>query len=68
MVNAALLRGKIVSNGFTQRTLAQKMGMSENSLCAKITGKSEFDLSQVMRLCDLLKIVSPEEKCQIFLN
>lgn len=68
MVNTALLKGKIVANGFTQRTLSEKMKISENNLSAKINGKSEFDLSQVMALCEILCINDPKEKCDIFLS
>lgn len=67
MVNTMLLKGKIVANGLTQRVLAEKMKISENNLSAKITGKSEFDLSQVMMLCEILNINDPDEKCKIFL-
>jgi len=67
VINSSLLKGKIVANNYTQKTLAEKMNISENSLNAKINGKADFDLSQVILLCELLGINSPDEKCQIFL-
>lgn len=67
MVNANLLRGKIVSKGYTQKDLALALGMSENTLTAKINGSSSFTLKEVTALCDLLEIMDSQEKCDIFL-
>ena len=68
LVNANLLRGKMVSNGYTQDSLARKMKISKNTLSAKINGKSQFDLEEVLLLCELLSITSNDEKCNIFLS
>ena len=67
MVNANLLRGKIVSSGFTQKDVAAALGMSENTLTAKINGTSSFTLKEVFALCGLLRITESQEKCDIFL-
>lgn len=66
MVNTNLLKGKIVATGITQRKLADSVGMSVNSLNAKINGRKIFDADEVIRICDVLKITSPIEKCEIF--
>ena len=68
MVNSNLLRGKIMSMGYTQDSIAQKMKISANTLSAKINGKSEFDLGQVEMLCDMLHIDSADEIKDIFLS
>ncbi len=67
MVNANLLRGKIVSRGYTQKEVAAAIGMSENTLTAKINGSSSFTLREVFALCGLLHITENQEKCEIFL-
>lgn len=67
MVNSNLLRGKIVANGMSQKELAIKMRMSENTLSSKIRGTSMFTIDEVERICDLLHIQNPIEKCEIFL-
>ena len=67
MVNKNKLRGAIISAGFTQKELAEKLGMSENSFCSKMTGKSCFDVVQAYAICDILKITDNDEKVAIFL-
>lgn len=67
MVNTNLLKGKIVAKGYTQTQVAEKMHISVNSLSAKINGKKAFTLPEVARLCEILGITDPKEKCEIFL-
>lgn len=68
MVDTNLLKGKIVAAGYTQQKLAAEAGMSTNSLNAKINGRKTFDADEVIRLCSLLGIINPQEKCEIFLR
>lgn len=63
-----VLKGKIVSAGYTQRTLAPLLNMSENTLSKKVNGQTPFDTDDVVRLCELLNIVDNEEKAYIFLQ
>jgi transcriptional regulator with XRE-family HTH domain len=67
MINGNLLKGRIVSAGMSQKDLATILGMSENTLSAKIRGASSFTVDEVERCCDVLHIVEPLEKCEIFL-
>lgn len=67
MVNTNLLKGKFVSKGYTQALLAKEMNISVNSLSAKINGKTAFTLPEVAKLCEILGIDDPKEKCEIFL-
>lgn len=67
MINSQLLKGRIVAAGYTQKTLAKEMNMSENSMSSKINGESSFTLKEVWRLCELLHISAVREKCEIFL-
>lgn len=68
LINTNLLKGKILSAGFTQQTLAPLVKMSVNSLNAKINGRKVFDTDEVERICDILNITDPVEKCHIFLS
>lgn len=68
MVNANLLKGKIVAAGHNQQSLAPKVGMSVNSLNAKINGRKKFDTEEVGKICKALGITDPREKCDIFLS
>ena len=63
-----ILKGKIVSAGYTQKTLAPLMHMSKNTLSKKLNGTAQFTTEQVIRLCDLLQIVDDQEKAYIFLQ
>lgn len=62
------LKCKIMEAGFTQRSLAKELGMSKNTLNSKVNGKTPFNTVEIRRLCDLLNIVSGEEKASIFLQ
>ena len=68
MVNTNLLKGAIASAGHTQRSLAPIVKMSENSLNAKINGRNDFNLSEVIALCEALSITEPAKKVEIFLS
>jgi len=68
MVNTLLLKGKIVSAGFTQRALAAKMGLSKNTLNAKVNSRSDICSNEIMELCGILGITKDEEKAEIFLS
>lgn len=67
-MNSNMLKGRIVSAGYTQRSLAKKIGMSKNTLNAKVLGKSAFNTDEILTICDLLSIDSDMEKAQIFLS
>lgn len=64
MVNTKLLKGEIVKSGLKQSEIAKKIGLSSQSLSAKLHNKSEFKLNEVIDLCQVLNIKA--EKEQIF--
>lgn len=68
MVNTNMLKGKIVSCGFTQKTLAKSLGMGINTINAKVNGRREFTVSEANLVCEVLKIEDSTEKCLIFLQ
>lgn len=72
MVDINLLRSIMVRMGYTQKTLATEMTArgvktSENTLSAKMTGRSQFDCDDADVICDILEVESPSEKAHIFL-
>ena len=66
MVDKNLLKGKIVSSGYTQESAAKLMGISKNTLCAKINGHQRFYSDEVLRLCKILGIDTADELAKIF--
>lgn len=58
-MNANLIRGKIVECGLTQQKLAEKTGISTNSLSRKLSGKRDFRLEEVKKICSVLNIENP---------
>lgn len=68
MVDKNKLMGYIVSNGFTQRSLAKSINVSKNTLNAKINGHSAFDTILIDKICAKLHITDDCEKAKIFLG
>ncbi len=66
-MQANLLRAKMAEAGYSQRMLAKAMDISENTLSNKMTGKCPFDVEEAIKICDVLKIESNEDKANIFL-
>lgn len=60
-MNANKLRAKMKENGMSQNSVAEKIGISSNSLSRKLLGKREFTLSEVTALCQVLSIENPQE-------
>lgn len=56
-----LLKAKITEMGETQKSVAEAIGISENSLSRKINGSREFRLSEVFNLCNFLRIENPKD-------
>lgn len=67
MLDKNLLRGAIARAGMTQERLAEAIGISSNTLSAKLLGKSFFDTEEIDRICEVLSIVDDNEKVAIFL-
>ncbi|QUA53762.1 hypothetical protein [Aristaeella lactis] len=58
MINANLIRAKIVENGMTQQQVAKEIGMTAKTFCDKMkTGK--FGLDEADKMIKLLKIEEP---------
>lgn len=67
MVDTRRIKSLMVARGYTQRSLAQKIGKNKNTLNAKLNGNGNFDTEEIIGICDALGIVDPVDKCAIFL-
>ena len=67
MINTNLLKGKIMAAGYTQESLAREMGISKNTMSAKVNGKSLY-VDEAEKMCYILGINEPYERAQIFLG
>ena len=67
MVAKNKLAGAIASKGLTQKKLAEMIGVSKNTISAKMNNKSSFDTDEIERICRVLGIKDVMEKANIFL-
>lgn len=72
MVNAKKLKARMIISGHTQKSLVAELEsigvhMSENTLSAKMRGKSQFFVDEAVAICDILQITNGAEKAEIFL-
>lgn len=68
MANMRKLKGIMAEAGFTQRALSKEIGMGFTTFNSKINEKSSFNVDEAQKICDVLGIVDPSVKCQIFLR
>jgi DNA-binding Xre family transcriptional regulator len=52
----ALLIGRLAENSITQEELSKKIGMAPSTLNLKLSGKSEFTVKEINKICNELKI------------
>ena len=72
MVNANKLRSRMVLAGYTQKTLVDELRskgftMTENTLSAKMNGRSQFYVEDAQAICEILGIDNPDDRVDIFL-
>lgn len=67
-MDTAKLKGRIMAAGYTQKTLAEVLKMNLNTLNRKINGRSQWNLKEIARLCEVLGIADDGEKIEIFLD
>lgn len=66
MTNTVLLEEKITESGLKKSYIAKAIGLTPYGLTLKIRNKNEFKASEIDKICILLGIDSPEERCDIF--
>ena len=60
MINANLIRAKIVEQGMTQAQVAEKIGMSPKTFSIKMNN-GKFGLDEAEKMIKLLNIERPEK-------
>lgn len=73
MVNVNKLRARMVLKGHTQKSLVKEMNKrgvktSENTLSAKMNGRSQFDCVDADVICDILEVHDSATRAEIFLS
>ena len=68
MVDTNKLKGAMVRAGFSQISLAKRLGMSKNTLNAKLNGKAKISTDEAKFMCEVLGIETEKEKIEIFLT
>ena len=54
------LRGRIVEKFGSQRAFAKKIGLSEQSVTAKLSGRTDFSTNEILEWCNKLGIEQTE--------
>lgn len=67
MTNSNLLRQKIQESGRIMKFIAEKMGISRETLYKKIDNITEFKASEIVKITDILEL-SDQERNDIFFN
>ncbi len=62
----AKLRGRIVEKFGSQSAFAAAMGWREALLSAKLNGKSKWEFTEVMKVCEMLEIPLDEAHLYFF--
>ena len=65
MFNANKLRAKIVENGYTSDRLAPLLGISKQSMSAKMNGHRDFNAREIQAIKETLNL-NQVELCDIF--
>lgn len=68
MVNTAKLKARMMLEGYTQRSLAKETKIGVTPLNEKINNKKVFRCDEVDKICEVLRITEPNEKCEIFFD
>lgn len=68
MVNTCKLKAAMVEFGLSQTLFATKLGMSKNTLNAKLNGRAKITVDEAKEMCEILNLKDNEKKCEIFLS
>ena len=66
MTNVQLLEEKIQKSGLKKVFIAEKIGVTPNTLTALLNNKAEFKVSQIRVICQVLNIHDDAEIKAIF--
>ena len=60
MTNSNKIKGRIVEMGYTLSNFSDALNISRPCLRKKINGQSDFKVSEIEKICELLKISRSE--------
>lgn len=66
MTDTLKLKALMLLQGFTQEDLAKHLGLSKQTINMKLNNKRSFKLSEIAKICELLKIDNAQERFLIF--
>ncbi|WP_040328564.1 DUF739 family protein [Clostridium ihumii] len=55
------LKGKMVEKKYTQKSMAREIGITQQSLNAKLNNRSQFTLDEIVKIVNILEIEDPIE-------
>lgn len=64
----SLIKYWLSKNNMSQKELAKRLGINENTLSLKINGSLSTTTKDALKICEILHIDSLEERAKIFLN
>lgn len=68
MFNRREFDGAVARAGLKNKELAEKIGISKNTLSSRVNGKSMFNTDEIDKICMELNITSDSDKIKIFLS
>lgn len=66
MTNTSLLEQYIKNSGYKKSFIAKQLGITAYGLALKIYNRSEFKASEILVLCELLKIEAKDKDAIFF--
>ncbi|HBH1568601.1 TPA: helix-turn-helix transcriptional regulator, partial [Clostridioides difficile] len=55
-MNISKLKGKMVEKKYTQKKLAEELGMTVQALNAKLNNRSQFKIEEAVKISNILQI------------
>ncbi len=68
MTDTIKLEDKIAASGLKKNYIAEQMGITRFTLHNKVTGKTEFNATEIKSLCNVLGIEDLREREDIFFS
>ena len=67
-MNLDYLKSKINEINIPITAIAEKMGISRQSLYLKLDGQRDFRASEMEKMCEILRLTNEEKSCIFFAN
>lgn len=65
-MNLAYLNDRVLLSRIPITAIAEKMGLSRQTIYLKLKGKREFKTSEITKMCDILRLTDEEKKLVFF--